>query len=102
RAISSVATVAAVRWRELRAGVLSDEGMVTCGNYEGDTHDVSLLLLRQKSGPGTAAHRWPWRCLYLRRVRRPVPGDHRGRAVDRQAACRHRQDPHPAQDLRPA
>src|SRR5258708_38244393 len=27
------------------------------GNYEGDTHDGSLLLLRQKTGSGATAHR---------------------------------------------
>src|SRR5712691_9868998 len=49
------------------------------GNYEGDTHDVSLLLLRQEPGSGATAHRGTRWSLHLRRVRRPVPRDHRGR-----------------------
>src|SRR5690349_4016109 len=35
------------------------------GNYEGDTHDVSLLLLRQEPGSSATPDRRTWRCLHL-------------------------------------
>src|SRR5258707_14044743 len=49
------------------------------GNYEGDTHDGSLLLLRQGPGSGATAHPGTRGSQNLRPVSRPVRRKHQGR-----------------------
>ena len=51
------------------------------GEFKGDTHDVSLLLLRQGPGSGAAADRGAGQVYICDECVRPVPRDHRGRAV---------------------
>src|SRR5215210_6109690 len=100
------------QWRGLSVGSESERepagaGLVDrrprWGRHDHDTRwagALSVFLLQQGPGRGSAADRWSESGLYLRRVRAVMPGDHRrGGAADAEDRAEFRQDPDAALPL---